>query len=262
MNLFQFFRFFRYLAKGRYYKGFGIHSPFVFYLVRELVYERYSYYAFDRIQAIRNALLHERHKVDTGTFGAPSQTGKAKQQQVKQVVKRGSLPPKYGHLLFRLINHFGLKNILELGTGVGMSTLYFAMPSSLAQVWSIEGNQDKAMVAKELFRHHRINNINVTVGRFSEVLPGILASMKSVDFVFFDGDHRREPTLEYFNTCVKRVHNNALFVFDDIHWSREMELAWDEIIGHPLVTVSIDLFRLGLVFFRKECLKQHYTVWF
>ncbi len=262
LNWFQFFRFFRYLATARHYKGFGIHSPFVFHLVSELIYGRYSYYAFTKIEAIRSALLRERHKIDAGTFGAPSKTGKSKQQQVKQVVKGGSLPPKYGRLLFRLINHFGLKNILELGTGVGMSTIYFAMPSLQSRVWSIEGNRDKAKVAKELFGYHKINHINVIEGRFNEVLPGVLCGMPSVDFVFFDGDHRREPTIEYFNACVKRAHNNTLFVFDDIHWSREMESAWGEIIRHPSVTVSIDLFRLGLVFFRKECLKQHYKVWF
>jgi predicted O-methyltransferase YrrM len=232
----------------------------MFYLVHELFFERHPYYAFEKAANIRSGLLTETRSVDAGTFGAASQAGDAVRREIRQVVKSGSLSPRYGHLLFRLINYLRLQNILELGTGVGAGTIYLALTSSKSKVWTIEGNADKAGVARDLFDRHHIGNVKTIQGRFSEVLPGVLSEIPSLDFVFFDGDHRREPTLEYFNACMAKAHDNTLFVFDDIHWSKGMESAWTEIIGHPAVTVSVDLFRLGLVFFQKGCQKQHYTV--
>ena len=211
---------------------------------------------------MRSGLLKNNQLVDSSTFGASSQVSVSGSQEIRKVVKSGSLTPKYGHLLFRLINNLKLRHILELGTGVGAGTLFFALPSKESLVWTIEGNAEKSQVARRLFECHQLGNINTVQGRFSDVLPDVLSQMPSLDFVFFDGDHRREPTLAYFYRCVEKAHSDTLFVFDDIHWSRGMESAWNEIIKHPAVTVSVDLFRLGLVFFKKDCSKQHYVVLF
>ena len=69
-------------------------------------------------------------------------------------------------------------------------------------------------------------------------------------------------TLEYFNLCLKKIHNETVFVFDDIHWSEEMEEAWNEIKNHSKVRVSVDLFRMGLIFFRKELSYENYVIKF
>ena len=98
-------------------------------------------------------------------------------------------------------------------------------------------------------------------GSFDEELPKILAS-NTPDFVFFDGNHRKDPTLRYFNWCLDKATDDSIFIFDDIHWSDDMESAWDDIKSHKRVTVTIDLFEMGIVFFKKKQAKQHFIVRF
>ena len=78
--------------------------------------------------------------------------------------------------------------------------------------------------------------------------------------VYFDGNHQKAATLEYFQHCLQFVNNESFFIFDDIHWSKEMESAWEEIKKHPKVKVTIDTFQWGIVFFRKEQEKEHFII--
>ncbi|MGQ1890355.1 O-methyltransferase [Thermophagus sp. OGC60D27] len=251
----------KYLLKSRHRKGYGIHSPFVFYLVRELFGEEHPFYAFKKIDAAKRMLLKNNMTIGPETLGAPSVTGD-KRQKVKHFVKQGSLPAKYGELIFRLVNYFGAKNILELGTGTGLSTLWLALPDSRARVTTIEGSRQLSDFARRLFELVEVNNVRIINDAFNRVLPSLLDTTDHLDFVFFDGDHRREATLHYFELCLKKAHNDTVFVFDDIHWSPDMEAAWETILQHPSITVSMDLYRIGIIFFRKECTRQHYVVRF
>ncbi len=248
-----------YQLKSRYYKGFGIHSPFVFYLVRELFWDSHFYYAFAKIDAARKTLSVSRQVVNVSQLGAPSVSHR-KQKSIKRLVEEGSLPDKYGKLLFRLINNLAPESIIELGTGTGMSTLYLALPNSNTRVVSIDGNSELHEVAKNLFEIAGVNNVELRTGSFQQQLPDVLSSLEQVDFILFDGNHRYDATLEYFELCLKKIHNDSVFVFDDIHWSPEMNKVWKEIVSRPEITVSVDLFRIGIVFFRRECTKHHYLV--
>ena len=80
------------------------------------------------------------------------------------------------------------------------------------------------------------------------------------DLVYFDGNHQKQATLDYFEKLLPKVHNDTVFIFDDIHWSREMEEAWEEIKQHPAVKVTVDTFFWGFVFFRKEQEKEHFVI--
>jgi predicted O-methyltransferase YrrM len=251
----------RYIRKSRHRKGYGIHSPFVFYVVRELLYEFNPYYAFKQIDAARRALLKDGRTVNTDTLGESSVNCR-KRKKVKDLFREGSLPVKYGKFLFRLINYFEARSILELGTGIGFGTLFLALPDSRSSVTTIEGNRDISGIAKGVFEMVGITNVKVVNGHFKELLPGILEDRDRLDFVFIDGDHCKESTLQYFEMCLPKACNNSVFVFDDIHWSPGMEEAWQTIVDHPSVTVSLDLYRIGVVFFRKECQKQYYRVWY
>ena len=251
--------FLKYWLFSGHYKGFGIHPPFAFYLVRELIYERHPFYAFQKIDAARRMMLRNRQKVHVNSDGASSMTGDDR-KTIRRLVREGSLPPKYGQLLFRLIDHFNARRILELGTGTGMGTLYLAFPDRRSKVVTLESNPQLCEVSRQLFEATELKHVKVVEGKFQHNLPGVLADFDKLDFVFFDGDHRRESTLAYFEQCLDKIHNDSIFVFDDIHWSHDMEKAWEAIVEHPSVTLSMDLYRIGLVFFRRECIKQHYVV--
>ncbi|MCT4590300.1 MAG: class I SAM-dependent methyltransferase [Carboxylicivirga sp.] len=260
MNFFQIRSYINYILKAKHAKGYGLHSPFVFNLVREVFYSKHSYYAFDAIMEIRKELVQSDQEIQMTDYGAGSTTFNNKQRKVSDLVRKSSISPKYGELLFCLIQSAKPESVLELGTSIGISTLYFALSDKGRPVLSIEGCSETANVAKAMFNKAKCDNIEQVVGNFRDVLPGIVAQYDHLDFVFFDGNHQKQATLDYFNTCLSKVRNETVFVFDDIHWSKGMSEAWDIICKHPQVTVSVDLFQLGILFFKRECQKQHFIV--
>ncbi len=162
-----------------------------------------------------------------------------------------------------MVNHYQPKFILELGTSLGITSSYMASAQPNAKVTTMEGAKAVAAVAQKNFNALGLQNINIVQGNFDNTLPGVLKKTNVVDLAFVDGNHRREPTLQYFEQLLQKSNDNTILVFDDIHWSAEMEQAWASIQAHPRVTLTIDLFFIGLVFFRAEQkVKQHFTVRF
>lgn len=207
-------------------------------------------------------LLGNKRTIEVKDFGAGSSVLKTNTRKVKDIVRHSAKPAKYAQLLFRLVNYFQPKTILELGTSLGISTLYLAMANSKTKVISIEGSETIATLARENFKLLNVENIELIIGNFDKVLPAQLQKINCADFVFFDGNHRKTPTLSYYEQCLHYAHNNSVFVFDDIHWSQEMEEAWQTIKQHPRVTITIDLFFMGLVFFKTEQAKEHFVLRF
>ena len=234
-----------------------IHSPFVFDLLNSIILDKTPFYGFDLIESLRAQYLLSDTKINVTDFGTGNNQRKV---LIRDIAMKAVKPKKYGQLLFRLVNKFSTENILEFGTSLGITSLYLSMPDKNNRVITLEGSYEIAAIAKEGFDKLKRKNIEIIVGEFDESLPKVFDKFKRLDLVFFDGNHRREPTLTYFEKCLKLITENSIFIFDDIHWSREMEMAWNEIKENPSVTVSIDLFQLGIIFFRKGMVKQHFTL--
>ena len=200
--------------------------------------------------------------IEVTDLGAGSSQHKGIKRKVRDIAKYSAKSAKYGQLLYRLSSHFHPSQILELGTSLGISTLYLSLGNEYATITTIEGCPEIAALAKKHFSSIHNSPIEVIIGDFRKALPVYLQKNSGLDLVFFDGNHRREPTLEYFRLCLEKANADSLFIFDDIHWSEEMEEAWAEIKNHPDVTVTLDLFFIGLVFFRKGQQKQHFTIRF
>ena len=209
---------------------------------------------------LRSYLQQSNQKINCTDLGAGSLVGNKKSRQVKQLVSSSAKSKKFAQLLFRLVDHFQPEEVLELGTSLGISTAYLASANSKIKVITIEGCKEIAEKATENFKKLGLQNIEQHIGNFDDVLPKILSEKEKVDLVFFDGNHRKEPTLNYFKQCLAKAHENSVFIFDDIYWSKEMAEAWDEIKMNERVTVTLDLFYMGIVFFRKEQVKQHFTI--
>ena len=252
-------KYLKYKFTAKHKGGHGIHSPFVFDLLTDIIEPRKQYYAFSVIEKIRSELGRDRGSIIVKDFGAGSATMKHK-RKIRDMERISSVKNKYGELLFRLVNRFEPKNILELGTSIGISTLYLSLANTKTKVTTIEGCEETAKVAGRVFEKANLKNIEIVVNNFDKVLPEILKNTDKLDFVFFDGNHRREPTLNYFEQCVSKAHNDTVFIFDDIHWSNDMTSAWEEICKHPKTVATIDLFFFGLVFFRQEMKKQNFVI--
>ncbi len=260
MNIFLAFAYFKYKKKARYRKGHGIHPPFAFDLVRNSFYEKNRYYFFDTIDKQRKEFFQCRDKIDVVDYGAGSKHFNSNKRRVSQVVEYNSTSCIQGELIARIVVRFKPKNIIELGTSLGLGTMYLALPDSRSKVYTIEGSESLVQYAKSSFQKNKINNIEVVTGIFMEVLPGVLDKLGKVDMVYFDGHHTYEATKNYFEMCLPYASEESVFIFDDIHWSSDMDQIWNEIVQKPQVSVSFDLFHFGIAILNKKVEKQHYIV--
>lgn len=240
----------------------GIHSPFFYELYSNVIKDKTPFYSYADIESIRAMLLLSNQKINVTDFGAGSKLTTSNQRKISSIVKNAAKLPKYGQLLFRLVNRFKPSTVLEIGTSLGISTMYLAAPSKKTNVITIEGCPTIARIAKINFQKIGFENINLHNGNFDEVLPKILSEKAALDMVFFDGNHTEKATITYFNWCLEKANEQSVFVFDDIYWSEEMKNAWHTIKNNPKVTSTIDLFFLGVVFFNPDFTKEHFVLRF
>lgn len=240
----------------------SLHSPFVFELYTKIIQAKTEYLAFKAIENLRKKLLRNRTVIEITDFGAGSRFYKTNQREICQIAKNAEKNPKFGKLLFRLITFFKPATIFDLGTSLGITTIYESKAYEFSNIFTFEGCPATAEIARKNFEELNCNNVEIIVGNLDETLPQKLAHIEQLDFAFFDANHRFEPTVRYFELCLEKVTEKSVFVLDDIHWSKEMHEAWWVIKNHPEVMISIDLFYVGLVFFRKNQPKQDFVLRF
>ncbi|HSI89857.1 MAG TPA: class I SAM-dependent methyltransferase [Adhaeribacter sp.] len=240
----------------------GIHSPFVFNLEQTVIRHKGMFHPFLLIEDLRSTLLEDDREITIKDFGAGSRTNPKRTRKVRGIARHSAKPKKYAQLLFRLVNHFAPETIFDLGTSLGLTTAYLASARRNATVYTFEGCPETAKIARENFGQLKLGNVQVIEGNLDETLSETLKKVEKVDLVFFDGNHRYEPTMRYFRQCLAKATEDSVFILDDIYWSPEMERAWKEISAMPEVTVSLDLFQIGIVFFRKSQKKEYFTIWY
>jgi predicted O-methyltransferase YrrM len=243
---------------------FDLHSPFLYKVYSQILKDKTEYPEYRLMNNLWRSLLADQRYARRTEFGAkaPDFPWQKKILHVKTIAKRFSVSPDYGRLLFRLSRYFQPKIILELGTSLGISTAYMALGNTRGKVITVEGSHEIAQEAALNFERLGIMNIDQRIGDFDQLLPGIFQRVKTLDMVFIDGNHRKDATLDYFRQCLQHIDSSSVLIFDDIHWSKGMEEAWREIRYHPGVRVTIDLFQMGLVFFREELSKEDFILRF
>jgi predicted O-methyltransferase YrrM len=257
---FRFFSFLKYLrlAGNRH----SVHSPFVYSLADTVLRNHTDTAEIRKIESLRHKFLKKSQVIEITDFGSASgkQLYEHRFESVSGLVKRNSVTHKYGRLLFHLVQHFKPLTIVELGTSMGISTLYLALAHPEAKVYTVDGCTTTSEQASVGFAASEVENIEQHIGRFDIVLPELTEQIGNLDFAFIDGNHTYEATLANFEALMKISHNDTVFVFDDIHWSSEMEQAWNKLIMNELVSVSIDVYQFGILFLKKELSKQHFVL--
>lgn len=238
----------------------GIHSPFVFDFYNEVLNVRKEYYFFGAVEGMRQSLLQNHTEIEMVDLGAGSVLGKTSKRRISSIAATSLQSPKQASLLCRIVDYFQPKTIIELGTSLGITTCYMAMPLKKSRFISIEGNPELSLMATSVCQQLGVKNVICKAGSFEEHLIPSLNELKQVDLMFFDGNHRYKPTWQYFTSALPYTSEQSVFIFDDIYWSKEMKDVWQQIKNHPQVTVTIDLYKLGLVFFRTGQRKQHFKL--
>ncbi len=256
------FDYFRYRMKS--VSRFHLHSPFIYSIYAKILTDTTHYPGYDPVEKMRHHLLMNPSYIKMCDLGAKSSNVQWSRKivPVSQLLHSSAVSRKFGRLLFRLVQYFKPKTILEIGTSVGISASYMAYGCPESQVISIEGCSETLDKAEANFESLKLSNIRTVFGNFDDILPALLKEIGTVDFVFVDGNHREEPTLRYFEELLPHLGPDAVIVFDDIHWSPGMKSAWEKIKAHPSVKVTIDLYQCGIVFFREGLSKEDFIIRF
>lgn len=235
----------------------GVHSPFVFSLVTKCLYDSKKKTDYKLLQNYRNQLLKSDEVIEVNDFGAGSRVFKSNKREVKAIAKHAGASYKRMKLLYRVVSYFKPKSILEIGTSLGLATSALAMPKT-GKLTSLEGCPETSEIARKHLLQSHISNADIIIGDFKETLPQV--ANNNYDLIYFDGNHSKAATLEYFENLLTTANNDSVWVFDDIYWSSQMTEAWEQIKNHPEVQVTVDCFWLGFVFFRKEQAKEHFKI--
>ena len=254
------FRYIKYLFRAK--SKYSAQAPFLYELITQVINKRTDDNSCKKIEALRKELCKQKGTIKITDFGAGSTINNSKKRKVKDVAKNSAKNAKFGKLLYRIIQFYKPKNIIELGTSLGISTSYLAKADTNAQVFTFEGCPETAKIAKENFKKQNIKNTSITLGDFNLTLNEKLKEIKTIDLAFIDGNHQEKPTIDYFEKCLKYANNNTIFIFDDIHWSDGMENAWNYIKADTNTTLTIDLFFIGIVFVKSELSKENFTIRF
>ena len=245
-------------------KGHGIHSPFVYDFVQNALNSTLTKENYTAIEQQRQVLKNDSRMLTLQDFGAGSVIENSKRRSVASIAKNSLKSVKYAQLIHKIVRYYQPQTILELGTCLGITTAYLSKAGN-NKVTTMEGADEVAEVAATVFQNLNLSNIEIIKGNFDNTLPQWIKEQKKadrkLDFAFIDGNHREKPTVNYFHELQPLMHNDSFMILDDIHWSHGMENAWSRIINHSSVTLSIDLFFIGIIFFKKEFKqKQHFTI--
>ncbi len=249
--------FIRFLLKST--NQHGVHSPFIFSLVTNCFYQKTAIEKRNLFKKYKRDLISNHNYIMVTDFGSGSKIFKSNNRKIADIAKVAGISDKKAFLLIRLVNYLNSSTILEIGTSLGLGTSALAIGNPNASIKTMEGCQNTASIAFEQFKNYGFKNISLITGNFNSTLKETIEGQK-FDLIYFDGNHQKEATLNYFHRCIPSTNNNSVFIFDDIYWNEEMHETWEEIKQHPLVTVTINTYFWGMVFFRKEQLKQHFTI--
>ncbi len=238
----------------------GVHSPLVYQLITEILHAKNRDVVFDSIELERTKFLRIHSIIPVEDFGTGSRSNNSSTRKISSIANTALQSTHCAQALFKLVRHFQSENILELGTSLGITSAYLASANPAGKVWTLEGAPAVAMEAEKVFSSLDISNVKVEIGDFSKTLDPVLQRMSRVDFALLDGHHSYKPTLKYFDQVSKFCHPGSIIVLDDIHWSPGMNAAWDEIRAKPEISLSLDFFHFGVLFFLQRPQKERFTL--
>ncbi len=238
----------------------GLHSPFVYNLATDCLYNRNKYPDYQKLKKYHKDLLNQSQKIQINDLGAGSQVFQSNTRRISQMAKVAGSSYADMKRLYRLVRYFKPRTILELGTSLGKSAFAMASADSQTQIISVEGDRALSQMAQRQLDKFQISNVQIRTQNFETFLLELNQSNQKFDMVFMDGNHRLEPSLKYFDLLQKHLHNDSVVLVDDIYWSEEMKQAWQQLKQHPQVRQSIDVFYFGILFFRQEQFEQDFII--
>ena len=230
----------------------SIHSPHLYRFVHEVLLKKDDR-TVSEAEAFRSKLLLDQRIVGSEDHGSGSSVRSGR--SLAKVVKNEVASPLMASVYRRIVEFQQASRVLEIGTSVGITTLWISSDPSV-EVVTLEANADLLETATRLFQTAKRNNIRLIPGNADETLTSVLKQGWVPDVAIVDANHRLNPTISYFKQLAEAMDGQGILLLDDIHYSREMTRAWEHISNDRQVTLALDCFRFGIVFFDRKLNKE------
>jgi predicted O-methyltransferase YrrM len=255
MNWFTVKKYLQYQCRA--VNAYQIHSPFVYEFYTQVIKDRTKYPIYNAVNAIKRKLRQQHERITITDCGSGTYQNSRK---LSSIVKKSAQWRPYAELLHKIMKHYNYPEFIELGTSLGFSTVYLATGNPEIQGYTIDACESSLKVAQENFQALNIHNVNIIHGKFETHLDNLLEKMSTSTLIYIDGNHTYTSTMEYFNAILKYKDKLPVLILDDLYYSLEMEKAWQEISNHVSVTLSLDLFKYGIVYFDTRFSKQNFVL--
>ncbi len=236
---------------------YSIQSPLVYDLYDGLlVFAKKSVGKDSELEEIRKKLLNDREILEIEDFGAGSKKLRSTNRKTSSITKYSTSSRKFSLLYQYFCSRTPAKIVFELGTCVGINTRYLSIVTK-GQLFTFEGSYSLWQKAQEF---PPPDNIQFIYGNINATLSPTIQEFNPVDFVLIDATHTFLGTLSYFELVIPFIQDSSIVAVADIHWSAEMNAAWEEIKRHPKVVLSLDFYECGILLFDKKYKKGEYIL--
>ena len=260
MNFYYVKKYLDYILFSSHKRGHGIHSPFVFNLITKVFRNKINPDVVFNIEKIRQMMISDKRLINVNDYGSGTEGTRGTLRKITEIKKHSTIPKRYGLLLAALSREFGKPGMIAVGTSLGLSPLYLAAGSPDVTVHLIESHPEILEIVKDNIVSSEPGNISLYTGKFEEALAEIANKGIKPGLFFIDGDHSNEKMLRYFKKVAEMGDRNSLIVLNDINGSAEMGETWKKIKKHEKVSLTVDIFRMGLVFFREGVSRFDYII--
>ena len=235
----------------------SLQASFIYDFYTQVVKNKPGSQKLNAVRELRRTLLKDPTVIEVTDFG----TGVNKpQQRTVGDLARKSNQVKVSQLLYNIAEKYQQKVIVELGTSLGLGTLHLAAAAPESKIITFEGCPEISKKAITNFRELKVEQIQLITGSLDKTLDNVLSNLDRIDLLFIDANHQYHTTLKYFLQCLPKIHQNSIVVIDDIHWSNAMENAWKQVLQYDQVSLTVDLFQTGVVFFDRKLSKSHHIL--
>lgn len=242
------------IAKNRH----GIHSPFVYDFNDRCLTLSIPKFEYQVYKNLKKSFLSDKNTIEINDLGAGSKK-MDQQRAISQIAKVSGSSDKYAKLLYRLVAHYQPKEVLELGTSLGLGTYMLAAAAENIQITTVEGCENTFEIARRSFPASQNIKVNFVNNNFINFLES-LGDRPPFDLIFIDGDHKSESLFKQLELLSPYIHDETILILDDIRWSKDMFFAWSNLIDGFKYHLTIDLFKMGILLRRTHQQNEHFVI--
>lgn len=228
----------RSVRKLKHRKGFGVHSPFAYGIITEVIEEKLPYYAYHRMQRTYD--------------------------------KQSPISFKVACLLHRLANRFHCRNVAEVKCDRGFSILPLLLLDTRLHVTTLADSATQRIAEASTlgWLPRRIPQISFVqqIEQFDAGAPYDMILISGNPFEPADGkptpEQQAVASAQLVDWIMTHSQDDTVIFVHGIQQGQPQELFWDSLCDRDDVSITMDLFNYGLAILKPRFFKQHYIVSF